>query len=162
MTNRNEYLTQRLEKGAKKTQAFFEALDTDQWFVQVYSEGTSWTVQKILAHFVSTEQSIARLVINIINDSSTLPKDFDIDRFNEGAVKKLESLSPIALLDAFIEARQQMIAMVAQINDANLDKIGRHPWFKSAPIEEMIKLVYRHNQIHQRDIRKPLNAQASQ
>jgi hypothetical protein len=162
MTKRNDYLTQRLEKGAKKTQTFFEALDTEQWFMQVYSEGTSWTVQKILAHFVSTEQSIARLVTNIINDSGRLPKDFDIDKFNEGAVNKLESFSPIALMDAFIEARQQMIAMVAQISDANLDKIGRHPWFKSAPIEEMIKLVYRHNQIHQRDIRKTLNAQASE
>lgn len=158
MTKRNDYLTQRLEKGAKKTQAFFKELDAAQWQAVVYSEGAAWTVRQILAHFVSTEQSIARLITNIINNSGSLPDDFDVDRFNEGAVKKLDNLSPEALLDSFIQAREQMIAIVRGFSDADLDKIGRHPWFKSAPVEEMIKLVYRHNQIHLRDIRKTLDA----
>jgi len=157
MTKRIDYLTQRLEKSAKRTKDFFEALDEKQWQVKVYSEGASWSVRQILAHFVATEQSIARLVLNIVNDSGALPEDFDVDRFNESAVKKLEGLSPDALLDAFLGARQQMIAMVAQFTDTNLDKIGRHSWFESAPVEDMIKLIYRHNQIHQRDIRNTLN-----
>jgi hypothetical protein len=156
MTTRNDYLTQRLEKNAIRTKDFFEALDEKQWLVEVYSEGASWSVRQILAHFVATEKNIARLVLNIVNDSGALPEDFDVDRFNEGAVNKLESLSTDVLLDAFLDARQQMITMVAQFTDANLDKIGRHSWFKSAPIEDMIKLIYRHNQIHQRDIRKTL------
>ncbi len=161
MTKRTDYLTQRLEKGATKTRSFFEMLAPEQWQVEIYSEGASWSIRQILAHFVSTEQSIARLVENIVHGRGTLPGNFELDRFNEDAVNKLESTHPDELLDAFKRARHQMIAMVSQFSDTDLDKIGQHPWFKSAPVEEMIKLVYRHNQIHQRDIRKSLNVQAS-
>jgi hypothetical protein len=38
----------------------------------------------------------------------------------------------------------------------DLVKTGRHPWLGIAPLEDMIQLLYRHNQIHQRDIRKLL------
>ena len=157
MTKRIDYLTQRLEKGVKKTCDFFESLDSKQWQVEIYSEGTAWSVRQILAHFVSTEQNIALLVANIAQNNDTLPDDFDVDRFNEAAVKKLESYSVDELLDSFLLARRKMIEMVANFTDIDLDKIGPHPWFKSATVEEMIKLVYRHNQIHQRDIRKTLN-----
>ncbi|MEN8171674.1 MAG: DinB family protein [Chloroflexota bacterium] len=158
MTKRKGYLIQRLEKSAKKTKTFFKGLSEEQWHVEIYSEGASWRVHQILAHFVSTEQSIARLVKNIVNDSGSLPDDFDVDLFNETAVKKLEGLSHDTLLVRFLEARQEMIAMLTQFSDDDLDKIGRHPWLNAAPVDEMIKLVYRHNQIHQRDIRKAIHA----
>jgi hypothetical protein len=160
MTKRTDYLTQRLEKGASKTRSFFKTLDSEMWQVEIYSEGASWSIRQILAHFVSTEQNILRLVASIVQSKGTLPEDFELDRFNEDVVKKLENFTPDELLDAFKSARQQMIAMVSQFSDTDLDKIGQHPWFKSAPVEAMIKLVYRHNQIHQRDIRKILSVQA--
>ena len=162
MPKRNEYLTKRLEKGALKTIAFLKSFDLEDWNIEVYSEGASRNIRKILAHFVSTEQNITLLVANIVHSSGSLPNDFELDRFNEAAVNKLGNFPPDELLEEFMNARQQMIKMVAQFNDADLDKVGRHPWLKSAPVEEMIKLVYRHNQIHLRDIRKTLSMQASE
>jgi hypothetical protein len=38
----------------------------------------------------------------------------------------------------------------------DLVRQGRHPWFGETEIGEMLKLIHRHNQLHQRDIRKAL------
>jgi hypothetical protein len=40
--------------------------------------------------------------------------------------------------------------------EADFDRVGYHPWFGDTPLENMLKLVYRHNMIHQRDIEKAL------
>ncbi len=38
--------------------------------------------------------------------------------------------------------------MVASISQADLTEEGRHPYLGVAPLTDMIKLIYRHNQIH--------------
>jgi len=48
--------------------------------------------------------------------------------------------------------------MVSQFDDPDLEKSGRHPWLGMAQVEEIIKLMYRHNQIHQREIREALES----
>jgi hypothetical protein len=47
-----------------------------------------------------------------------------------------------------------MSAFVAGLSEADLQKTGRHPFLGETSLAEMIKMVYRHNQIHYRDLRK--------
>jgi hypothetical protein len=58
------------------------------------------------------------------------------------------------LLEQFIAVRAEMTAWVAALTEADLEKQGRHPYLGQATLAEMIKMVYRHNQIHYRDLRK--------
>ena len=47
--------------------------------------------------------------------------------------------------------------VVAHMTPEDLPKVGRHPFLGAAPLEDIIKLLYRHNQIHQRDVRRLLS-----
>jgi len=155
---RCEKLVERLRASSSRTREFFQAIEPDQWYAQVYTEGACWTVRHILAHFVVTEASIARLVKYILEGNPGVPADFDIDQFNEREVNCFSKLPAEMVLQRFEERRAEMIALVSQMSDADLDRQGRHPWLGMTSVEEMIKLMYLHNQIHQRDIRKTLDS----
>jgi len=58
------------------------------------------------------------------------------------------------LLENFKDIRRQMVELVASLTDEDLKKEGRHPFLGPTTLTEMIKMVYRHNQIHFRDMRK--------
>jgi hypothetical protein len=60
------------------------------------------------------------------------------------------------LIAQFEAARADVVGIVQGMADADFDRIGRHPWFGRAPLANMLKLIYRHNIIHQRDIAKAL------
>jgi len=149
-------LAQRLAESAQKTDEFFREIEPDQWDMQVYSEGANWTVRHILAHFVVTEGSIARLIKYILQGLPGVPENFDIDQFNEREVRCFSIMPVEMILQRFLERREETITLVSGMSDADLEKQGRHPWFGIAPVGDMIKLMYRHNQIHQRDIRKAI------
>jgi len=50
----------------------------------------------------------------------------------------------------------ETVNLVRGMSEADFDRIGRHPWFGRVPLENMLKLIYRHNMLHERDIRKAL------
>ena len=50
----------------------------------------------------------------------------------------------------------EMTAYVISLSDADLQKAGRHAFLGITTLAEMIKMVYRHNQIHYRDLRVAL------
>ena len=151
-----EKLIDKLISSGQKTRNFFQTIEGDDWYQQIYTEGANWSVHHILAHFVVTEVSIARLVKFILQGNSGVPEDFDIDTYNEKEVNCFAKLPNDMILQRFMERRGETIQTVMDMSDADLTTEGRHPWLGIVPIEEMIKLMYRHNQIHQRDIRKIL------
>ena len=63
-----------------------------------------------------------------------------------------------ALLAQYEELRRSNANLVSRMQPEDLARVGRHPFLGVASLEEIIKLLYRHNQIHQRDIRRALSA----
>ena len=153
-----EKLVEKLISSGRKTHEFFQAIEGNDWYQQIYTEGANWSVHQILAHFVASEASIARLIKYILQGSPGVPEDFDIDVFNERETNCFSKLPNDMILQRFMERRGETIQLVMEMSDAQLETQGRHPWLGIAPIEDMIKLMYRHNQIHQRDIRKTLDS----
>lgn len=149
-------LVEKLTSSGQRTLEIFQSIEGDDWYQQVYSEGANWSVYHILAHFVASEASIVRLIKIILQGNEGVPEGFDIDKFNEREVNCLSKLPNDMILQRFVERREETILMLLGLNDSDLAIEGRHPWLGVAPIEEMIKLLYRHNLIHQRDIRKVL------
>lgn len=156
MNERCAHLVRRLEGARSSTQTFFENLQPADWEKQIYTEGAAWSIRQVVAHFVMAEDGMARLVAGIVDGGDGVPEDFDLDSYNEYKAKQLENDSPETLLEKFAAARQKTIDLVAGFTDADLGKQGRHPWLGMAAIEEIIKLMYRHNKIHQREIRAAL------
>ena len=150
------FLSKRLLSEGDKTIAFFQNLDPGQFDQVVYSEGSKWTVNQVLAHFVSAEHSLCRLVENIAAGGTGSPEDFDLDDYNERKVKGIKDFAAVELMEAFRQNRQKTASFVAGLKSEDLLRQGRHPFLGIAPLSEIIKIIYRHNQIHLREIRQEL------
>lgn len=149
-------LVNRLRDKGVDTIDFFTKLPENAWEQEIYSDGMTWSIRDVLAHFVSAEDAILRLVKNVTGGGEGVPEDFDLDAYNDRKVAELEHETRENLLENFDANRQHTIQYVGSLSDADLDKVGRHPWLGMTSVSEMLKLMYRHNQIHQRDIRKSL------
>jgi uncharacterized protein (TIGR03083 family) len=149
-------LAEKLRSEGEKLAGFFDALSDAQWATQVYTEGTTWTIRNILAHLVTAERGFVKLFAGICEGAPGASEDFDIDRYNARQQEKTAGLSPMELLDGFRSVRAEMTAFVSGITDADLERQGRHPFLGQTSLREMIKMVYLHNQLHYRDLRRVL------
>jgi len=148
------FLSGRLKSEGEKMAAFFAALSPDQWEAEVYTEGGLWTVRSVLAHFVTAERGFLALFEGILAGGPGAPEDFSIDRYNASQQEKTRDMMPGALLLEYIAVRTRMLAWVAGLAEADLAREGRHPFLGKTTLAEMVKMVYLHNQIHLRDLRK--------
>jgi uncharacterized protein (TIGR03083 family) len=156
MSNRKELILKRLADEGEKTAAFFNGLADSQWEQQVYLTGPLWRIRELLAHFVSAERTFVLYGHDILAGGSGAPEDFVIDEFNATQVAGLKDAPPADLIRQFEAARAEVVEIVRGMADSDFDRIGRHPWFGRVPLEQMLKLIYRHNMLHERDIRKTL------
>jgi hypothetical protein len=96
------------------------------------------------------------LLDNILAGGEGAPEDFSIDRFNNSQVAKMAAMSWEELSEAFRAARADMAALVLSLADEQLELRGRHPFLGVASVEDILQLLYRHNMLHVRDIRRTL------
>ena len=149
-------IQERLASEGEKTAAFFESLSSSEWGQQVYTTGSQWRVRQFLAHFVSAEHAYIRFMRDVLQGGEGAPRDFDINAFNEAETPPL-SQNPVAeLIAAFRQVRAELIGLCNNLTEADLSRIGYHPWFGEMELSWYLKLVYRHNVIHLRDIRQAL------
>ena len=158
MTQLPTYIADRMKAEGKKTFEFFRELTSEQWRAIIYTEGSVWTVRELLAHFVSAESGMTRLVENILTGGPGSPDDFDLNAYNERKVASLKDASTDDLLGQFALLREKSTALAANLSPDDLTKTGRHPWLGMASIADILKMMYRHNQIHLRDIRRAMNS----
>ncbi len=156
MSTRQELILKRLTEEGQKTVAYFSGLAPAALEQQVYLTGPTWRVHDILAHFVSAEQILKFYGLQILGGGSGAPADFVIDEFNAIEVSGLRGATAGDLAQRFAQARAATVDLVRGMAEADLDRVGRHPWFGNVPLEQMLKLVYRHNMLHERDVRKAL------
>lgn len=177
-------LAERMHDEGEKTLRFFRLLNPQDWSRAVYTseetepilasltsggssqevesrdaasiniQPSSWSLHDLLAHFVSAEASFTLLIQNILNGGSGAPEDFDIDRYNLSQVTRLSGASPEALMEEFESCRHRNVGLVAIMHPDDLYRKGRHPFLGIVPLADIIKLIYRHNAIHLRDVRK--------
>ena len=155
-TKTAQKLIYKLEQTGENTLEFFKGIEETQWQLQVYSDGPAWGVHNIFAHLTEVEVSVPRLIRNIVAGGSGVPKDFDIDRYNKKHVDQLSRLSREDLLAEHPCRRQETIALVETLNEADFRKRGRHPFLGKSEILEMLRLMMLHSRIHERDVRRAL------
>src|SRR5262249_19197089 len=148
MSDRTEYLATRLAQQRDESLALFRSLTPDQWKTAVYGDEGNWDARTLLSHFVSSELSMQKLCQNIAGGGSGSPDDFDLNRFNASRAAKMAELSADNLLRQFEESRAATIDYVLSLTDDVLDKQGRHASEGVQSIEGVIKIIYKHNQIH--------------
>jgi hypothetical protein len=153
---RLEEIIGRLEKGGRKTNEIFGKLTPEQWQRVVYDEPPVWTARDLLAHFVSAEDSLLKLAQDVAIGGAGLPEDFDYDAFNAEEQARLRDQSPQQLLPALNAARQKTLDWVRALDDAQLDREGRHPALGDVSLETMLVAIYGHQLFHVREVQSKL------
>ena len=154
MKNRRTQIIAELEKNLDESIAFFRSLSPDELAIQVYQDGAKWTVQQVLAHFVTIERAMQWLFKDILAGGPGSPEDFDIERFNRSQPKKLDGRSAEELIAQFKAVREDTISIVNAMSDADFDREGRHAFHGQGKLERFIHWVYEHVHIHMDDIDK--------
>jgi len=155
MSELNE-LADKLKSEGDKFYSLFAGLTDDQWTAEVYTEGETWTIRNVLSHFVTSERGLVRLFEQIRLGGAGAADDFSIDRYNASQQQKTKDLSPRDLLEQYKAIRADSIAWTLSLSEADLEKQGKHPFLGMTTVREMIKMLYLHNQIHYRDMKKVL------
>ncbi len=156
MTDTPAHLVERLSSEGEKIASTLSSLSPEQWEQALYTDGACWTVRQVLAHFVASERGFYSLISDILAGGSGAPEDFRLNEYNERKVDELAGASPAELLSLYTAQRQKTCELVSGMCPEDLLRTGRHPFLGVAPVEDMLKLIYRHNQIHLRDIRRLL------
>jgi len=156
MDSRRDPIIAELKNNEEEIITFFKNLNSGQLGMTVYAEDPGWTVQQVLAHFITIEGAMQWLFKDILTGGPGSPEDFDIDRFNRTQPRKLDGLSLDELFDKFRSVRRDTIAIVAGMDDKDLDREGRHAFHGHGKLERFIVWAYEHANLHLDDIRKIL------
>ena len=156
MEKRLDRIISELRNNQEEIISFFKRLTPGQLGMPVYPEDPGWTVQQVLAHFITIEGAMQWLFKDILAGGPGTPEDFDLDRFNRTQPRKLDGLSLDELLEKFRTVRQETIAIVAGMEDKDLDREGRHAFHGHGKLERFIVWAYEHARLHLADIRKIL------
>lgn len=149
-------LTEKLKTEGERMVAFFSELTDDQWVNEVYTEGTKWSIRNVLSHFVTSERGLVKLFERIRATGEGASDDFSIDRYNASQQEKTKDLEPAELLEQYKQVRADSVQWVSGLKDEDLEIKGRHPFLGETVIREMIKMLYLHNQLHYRDVKRSL------
>ena len=160
MTVQRDLIQKRLRDEGDKLLKTLESLSPDQWSLVIYTDGMEWSLKDLLAHLSSAERAFLFYGRDILNGGEGAPEGFDINRFNNGEVGGLRNRTVEQLIADLRAARRETIDLVGQIADEDFARKGRHPFFGQMSIDEMFKLIYRHNMMHLRDVRRAIGGDA--
>jgi len=149
-------LAEKLRSEGDKFTALFAGLSDEQWQAEVYTEGETWKIRSVLAHFVTSERGLVKLFERIRTTGEGSADDFSIDRYNAAQQQKTKDISPQELLEQYKEVRADSVAWTLSLTESELEIRGRHPFLGMTTLREMIKMLYIHNQTHYRDMKKVL------
>ncbi len=149
-------LAEKLKTEGEKFIRIFSDLTDDQWQAQVYTEGETWTIRNVLSHFVTSERGLVKLFEQIRQGGTGAADDFSIDRYNAAQQEKTKDLTPAEFLEQYKAVRANSVNWVLGLKEEELEIKGRHPFLGETILREMIKMLYLHNQIHYRDLKKVL------
>ena len=149
-------LAEKLKTEGDKIVSIFSGLSDDQWQMEVYTEGTTWTIRNVFSHFVTSERGLLKLFEQIRQGGPGTADDFSIDRYNAAMQARTKEATPQELLEQYKQVRARAVAWVAGLKESELDITGRHPFLGQTVIREMVKMLYIHNLTHYRDMKKTL------
>lgn len=156
MSKTPKEIAEKLLAEGEKTLVFFRGIADEDWGRQVYAEGAAWNVRQVFTHVTAAEKDIPLLIENIVNGEEGIAEDFDLDRYNEGRIRKLGEVNEKELFEVFWARRKKVAAQIEGYSEADLEKSGRHPFLGYAPVAGMVRLMHIHVALHIRDIKKAL------
>lgn len=157
MSERKDELRNHLENRHAETWPFLQGLTEGDMPVEVYSsEDATWTVKDLLGHLADGERGNFGQAKRLVAGEQTVPEDFDLDRWNRGAVRRAAETSPDDLLRVISESYSSALAFLETLDESDLDKVGRHSSGEMMTTEAFLRRMVNHRLEHVTDIKSAL------
>src|ERR1044071_7686282 len=102
-------LAEKLKSEGEKIVAIFSEIKEDQWQHEVYTEGTTWTIRNVLAHFVTSERGLLKLFEQIRQGGAGAADDFSIDRYNAAMQERTKAATPHELIEQYKAVNREIL-----------------------------------------------------
>lgn len=133
--------------------AIFSTLSAEQWNAPVPSDAEApWTARDALAHVLVSDTGQFTLAQRIAAGGEGAPADFDLNRYNRSSVKKRADTPPAQLLADLAANHAAILAWLATLNEADLDKTGRHAAGDVLTVEGFLRRLSAHRLAHAREM----------
>jgi hypothetical protein len=156
VNNELAHIRSRLAIEGEKAAQYFKSLSSTDWEQQVYTTGSLWQVRQVLAHFISAELAYQKYITDVLHGGRGAPRDLDIDAFNEAETPLMSAIPVEDLITQYRQARADTLRLTDNLEETDLSRLGYHPWFGEKELSWYLKLLYRHNLMHLKDVQKAI------
>ena len=154
MSERKDELRSHMESRNAETWPFLEGLTESDMPVEVYSsEEITWTVKDLLGHLADGEHGNLGQAQRLVAGEQSVPADFDLDRWNRGAVRRAAKTSTAELLEAIFESYSNALDFLDTLDESDLDKSGLHSSLETMTTEGFLRRMVDHRLEHVTDMR---------
>jgi len=154
---RREGLRSRLAQGRETFLGVVDALDDAALARPVWAEGGTWTARELIGHVAYAEAGMQPLIAGgVVGNTPVSPADFDIDRYNEGNLRRARAQTIPELLARLDESRQQTLRLLAPLTARELDLPVVHPVAGPTTVEGIFRIIAYHERLHAKDLRAVL------
>jgi uncharacterized protein (TIGR03083 family) len=129
--------------------ALLDELDrvpAERWAASSPNEG--WLVRDLLAHLSTSETGFLSTLRRMASGQGGVPDDFDINRWNAGQVRRRGETSVADLRASLEEAHEQIVELLASLDDTALDQRGRMSIGQQGSTEDTFRLLASHKREH--------------
>lgn len=151
-------IIQKLQTNRDALLSFLQSLDETEWETAVQSEDAEWAISDIVRHLVNAEKGMTGLIVQFQQGKDPVPPDFDRERYNKRIVEKTKDLTPVQLMEAMVENRTKLLAVIETLNEEDWQKKGRHASLNIYTVEEVCHIIADHEALHLADIKKAIEA----
>lgn len=149
MSERKEALRSHMEARHAETWPILEGLKGSDMLLEVYSaEGGTWTVKDLVGHLADGERGNLGQAKRLVAGEQTVPPDFDLDRWNRGAVRRATATAPSELMRAIAESYSGALVFLESLDDNDLDKLGLHSSGETMTTEGFLRRMVDHRLEH--------------
>ena len=151
---RKEAIKARLTTTREQLLATLDELTDEEWHGAAYSEeGGDWRVLDILRHVTDSERGMTAMMAQLKAGGAGVSDDFDLNRWNRRVVEKLQGKTAADMRAALVENRAALFAFIDTLDEEDWEKKGRHASGHILTIEQVCKLIARHERDHLAEIR---------
>ncbi|MGB1287655.1 MAG: DinB family protein [Aggregatilineales bacterium] len=125
---------------------------------QLYSDGAAWTIRQLAIHLLMADKGHNGMLMTIAAGKELIPEDYDLERYNKRSVEKNANMSMANIITALKASRAELLDWLNSINDATLDKRGRHATLRVLSLSEILDIVAWHDGTHGKDIQAHLES----
>ena len=155
MSERKTKLRETMVSDHAACMAILRGLSDDQWLMPAPSENEApWQARDVLAHLAVSEAGQLGQITRVLGGQAGVPDDFDVHRWNRRSVQKQAARTVPEMLDEIEQGHAQVLSALEALDEADLDKTGRHARGDSLTVEQFFHRITEHRRQHAEELQR--------